>query len=208
MNSHKPNIKTTEDLFADTEKAWDYSDDGFDYKFILGNEKIVFIKGGAGASAGGYKDKYIKMAERVHERLGATVICASNPEEPICEAPDEEEIRWVVAERGFSNFELYFVGVSDGSYENLKLASKFPETVKFLGVNSSYIYFENFENKLKNLPQVEKILVYGTNDEDYDEVSQLKNSNIENFKFVSVKGADHSFNGMIEEFIALVELLY
>lgn len=208
MDYHKSNKKTTEDLFADTENTWDDSDNGFDYKFILGNEKIVFIKGGTGSSIGGYKDKYLKMAERIHERLGATVICASNPEDSICEAPDEEEIRWVVAERGFSNFELYFVGTSDGAYENLKLAGKFPETVKLLGVNSSYIDFESFEEKLKNLPKVEKILVYGTNDEDYDEVAQLKNSKIENFKFLSVEGADHSFIGMLKEFIALVELLY
>ncbi len=208
MDFYKPNIKTTEDLFANTEKTWNCSDDGFDYRFILGNEKIVFIKGGRGSSVGGYKDKYLKMAERIHERLGATVICASNPEYSICEAPDEYEIRWVVADRGFSNFELYFVGTSDGAYENLKLADKFPETVKFLGINSSYIDFESFEEKLKNLPKVEKILVYGTNDEDYDEVAQLKDSNIENFKFLSVEGADHSFNGMLKEFIALVELLY
>lgn len=208
MDFYKQNIKTTEDLFADAENTWDYSDIGFDYRVILGNEKIVFIKGGAGSSVRGYQDKYLKMAEKVHERLGATVICASNPEDSICEAPDEYEIRWVVANRGFSNFELYFVGTSDGAYENLKLASKFPETVKFLGVNSSYIDFENFEEKLENLPEVEKILVYGTNDEDYDEVAQLKNSNIENFKFLSVEGADHSFSGMLKEFIALVEFLY
>ena len=49
------------------------------YGIIHGNEKIVFVKVGADGSIRGYQDKYLKMAHRVHERLGATVICASNP---------------------------------------------------------------------------------------------------------------------------------
>ena len=49
------------------------------YGILHGNEEIVFIKVGADGSIRGYQDKYLKMAHRVHERLGATVICASNP---------------------------------------------------------------------------------------------------------------------------------
>lgn len=50
-----------------------------EYGLLYGNEKIVFIKVGADGNIRGYKDKYLKMARRVHNRLGATVICASNP---------------------------------------------------------------------------------------------------------------------------------
>ena len=49
------------------------------YGIISGNEKIVFIKVGADGNIKGYKNKYLKMAHRVHEKTGATVICASNP---------------------------------------------------------------------------------------------------------------------------------
>ena len=48
------------------------------YGIVYGNEKIVFIKRGAGDDIRGYQDKYPKMAHRIHQRLGATVICASN----------------------------------------------------------------------------------------------------------------------------------
>ena len=51
----------------------------FTYGIIFGNEKIVFIKAGAGGDYRGYRDKYLKMAIRAHKRMGATVICASNP---------------------------------------------------------------------------------------------------------------------------------
>ena len=86
-----------------TDVEWDLEDreegelsgEKFNYHFVFGNEKIVFIKAGAGGSERGYEDKYIKMAERIHERTGATVICASNPIDPICESPDAEEIGWV-----------------------------------------------------------------------------------------------------------------
>lgn len=49
------------------------------YGILFGNEKIVFIKVGAFGKIDGHKDKYIRMAHRIHDRIGATVICSSNP---------------------------------------------------------------------------------------------------------------------------------
>ena len=102
-----------------------------EYSIVWGNEKIVFIKAGAGGSTRGFQDKYVKMAERINKLMGATVICASNP----CvhhKGLDEEAIRWVISEKGSVDFEVYFVGTSDGAYKNLSLAKKFPQTVKFI----------------------------------------------------------------------------
>ena len=44
------------------------------YGILFGNEKIVFIKVGADGNIRGYQDKYLKMAHRIHARIGATVI--------------------------------------------------------------------------------------------------------------------------------------
>ena len=49
------------------------------YGILLGNETIVFIKAGADGDIYGYQNKYLHMARRLHERMGATVVCASNP---------------------------------------------------------------------------------------------------------------------------------
>ena len=214
MDKHLPNDKTIEELHADIENTWDLEEDEegvlsgekFNYHFVFGNEKIVFIKAGAGGSERGYEDKYIKMAERIHERIGATVITASNPIDPICDAPDAEEINWVVNRMGFEKFELYLVGVSDGAYLNLELAKLFPETIKWIGINTSYIERSDLEARLKKLSCVSKLMIYGTKDDDFDEVvPALNKMTCENFAMEFSEGADHRFTNMLDEFVALAD---
>jgi hypothetical protein len=177
------------------------------YGIVFGNEKIVFIKSGAYGGIKGYEDKYLKIAYRLHERMGATVICASNPEVSHS-VLDEKAIRWVASQLNLSGYELYFVGTSDGGYQNLILASRFPETVKYLGINSSYIDMENLEKKIDDLPNVDKIFVYGTKDDDYDDiVPGLKAMKKDNLKVLEVEGADHKFTGMLDKFISLTDML-
>ena len=182
-----------------------------EYGFLFGNEKIVFIKSGAGGSAIGRENKYLKMAHKLHQKLGATVICSSNPDiESFLreETLDEKAIRWVVKEKGFSSFELSFIGNSDGAYKNLTLAKQFPQTVKFLGINTSYIEIDGLINKLKDLQHIEKILVCGEKDKDSMAYVELfKKAEIPNLKIQIVEGANHEFSGMIEEFINLADLI-
>ena len=148
------------------------------------------------------------MAERIHERIGATVICASNPIDPLCDAPDAEEIRWVVNRMGFENFELFLIGVSDGAYLNLNLASQFPETVKWISINPSFVEMSDFEEKLKALPQVFKLMIYGTRDDDFNEiVPVLSKMSCDNFVMEFVEGADHSFTDMLDAFVALADYI-
>ena len=216
MDAHLPNLKNTDDLFADTENTWDYEDDEegefsgekFNYHFVLGNEKIVFIKAGAGGSERGYEDKYIKLAERINERTGATVITASNPIDPICDAPDAQEILWVVNRMGFEHFELCFVGVSDGAYLNLELAKRFTETRKWIGINTSFASVNELGARLNALPNVTKLMIYGTKDDDFDEVvPALSTMSSDNFVMEFIEGADHRFTDMLEEFFALADYI-
>lgn len=215
------NEKTYADLLADTENTWDYPDDEdsyidtqcvdgeeVEYEIIFGNEKIVFIKAGASGSVRGYDNKYLKMARRIHDRIGATVICASNPDVPH-EELDEQEIKWVISERDFEIFELYLWGTSDGAYQNLSLAKRFPETVKWIGVNSSFITFADFEEKLQELTDVEKILVYGTEDDEYDVIFPALMANEDgNRKIHCIEGADHRFSNMLLQFIQTIDFIY
>ena len=216
MDKHLPNEKTIEDLYADTENTWDYEDDEegefsgekFNYHFVIGNEKIVFIKAGAGGSERGYEDKYIKLAERINERTRATVITASNPIDPICDAPDAQEILWVVNRMNFEHFELCFVGVSDGAYLNLELAKQFAETRKWIGINTSFTSVNELGARLNALPNVTKLMIYGTKDDDFDEVvPELSKMSYDNFAMEFIEGADHSFTNMLEEFIALADYI-
>ena len=215
MESKQPSNKTWEEVFADAPDLWIYEDeegslngDQFNYSITPGNEKIVFIKAGAGGSARGHENKYTRMAERLHARLGATVICASNPIDPIIESPDAQEIRLVANELGFASFELYLIGISDGAYMNLELASQFTEAVKWIGINASYYDTSELEAKLKSLSSVQKIMVIGTEDRDSAAlIPMLIAMEDDSFSVKLCEGADHSFTGMTDRFIELSDLV-
>ena len=68
-------MKTYANLLADTENTWDLSDDEdsyidtqyvdgekVEYEILFGNERIVFIKAGAGGTVRGSENKYYRMA--------------------------------------------------------------------------------------------------------------------------------------------------
>ena len=179
------------------------------YGIIYGNEKIVFIKTGADGNIRGYQDKYPKMAHRVHQRLGATVICASNPDAEYAaqEVADKAMIAKVAADSGFADYEIYFVGTSDGGYQNLRLAQQMPQAQKILGINTSLIDADDLAAHLKKLSYVEKVLVYGTKDEAFHCIPILQAAGCEDLEIITVEGADHEFMGRVDEFIALIDLL-
>ena len=51
---------------------------------------------------------------------------------------DKALIYKLITERGFENYEMHFVGTSDGGYHSLLLAQQFSQTAKYLGINSSH----------------------------------------------------------------------
>ena len=168
------------------------------YGVVFGNEKIVFIKTGADGRIGGSNNKYLKMAQRLQERLGATVICSSNP---------FIEEGHVAAEINPSSFELFLFGTSDGAFHNLSLAAALPETVKLVCVNTSTSGYDRLKEKLLKLSHVSKIFVYGDKDDEYHFLPRLEKENFENFELITVAGANHEFTGMVEEYILLSDLL-
>lgn len=180
-------------------------EESVDYGFIFGNNKIVFIKAGAGGGIPGYQDKYLRMANKVHERLGATVICSSNYEK--CLLIDKKAIEWCTRYLKLKDAELYFVGVSDGADQCITLSRNAP-TKKLLCINPSFVPGHDPSNRLILRSKVEKIFVYGTkDDEGYELVPKLKERAIPNFEIRWVEDADHEFTGMVDEFIALIDLI-
>lgn len=180
-------------------------EEAVDYGFIFGNNKIVFIKAGAGGGIPGYQDKYLKMAHRVHERLGATVICASNYEK--CLDMDKRAIEWCARYLKLTDAELYLVGVSDGADQCISLARNAP-TKKLLGINPSFVPGHDPSDRLIIRSKVEKIFVYGTKDEEGCKLApKLLERKIPNFEIRRVEGADHEFTGMVDEFVNLIDLI-
>ena len=183
------------------------------YGILCGNEKIVFIKTGSDGNIKGYKDKYLKIAYKLKEKIGATVICASNP----CELDHDQQmpkdkaiISEVANELNLSSYELHFFGTSDGVFYNLDLASQLPQTVKLLCINTSTTEksgFEGLKERILKLNNTDMIFVYGDKDYEYNNVSKLEKLNLDNLRLVTVEGADHDFNDKLEEYISLADLL-
>lgn len=180
------------------------------YGVLRGNEKVVFIKVGADGSIRGYQDKYLRMAHRVHDRIGATVICASNPyvgENTHLKA-DRSLMETVMANVGVESCEMYFVGTSDGGYHALLLAQQFAQAVTYLGINSSHRGIEDFAARIQGLPQVRKILVYGRDDEDFGKDFPTMNAlACDHLEVVALDGVDHDFTDRIDDFVALIDLI-
>ena len=58
------------------------------------------------------------------------------------------------------------------------------------------------------MPNVTKLMIYGTKDDDFDEVvPELSKMSYDNFAMEFIEGADHSFTDMLEEFIALADYI-
>ena len=176
-----------------------------DYGFIFGNNKIVFIKVGAGGGIPGYQDKYLRMAHRAHEKLGATVICASNYEK--CLPMDKKAIEWCARYLKLKDAELYFVGVSDGADQCITL-SRYAPTKKLICINPSYVPGHDPSERLIIRSKVDKIFVYGAKDDEGCELApKLLERKIPNFEIRWAEGADHEFTGMVEEFVSLIDIL-
>ena len=180
-------------------------EESVDYGFIFGNNKIVFIKAGADRSARGSQDKYLRMAQRIHERLGATVICASNYVK--CLDMDRRAIKWCARYLELKDAELYFVGESDGADQCITL-SRTASTKKLLCINPSFVPEHDPSDRLIIRSKVEKIFVYGTKDvEGHELVPKLMEREIPNLEIKWIEGADHEFTGMLDEFILLIDLI-
>lgn len=203
-------MKKDEKIILDYDKVLCKKIDGekINYGIIYGNEKIVFIKRGAGGNPRSFRGKYLEMAHRAHKRIGATVICASNSENPDKQHEiDKEIISKVALENNLTNYDVYLFGVSDGAYQNLILGTQIPQTVKFVGVSTSRKTLADFKNRVMDLSDVKKIFVYGTEDYEYDNIPTLNELSSDNLRVITISGADHDFNGMIEKFIELIDLL-
>ena len=201
-------MKTGRNLTSQPQYPWDGMEkEKLAYEITPGNSAIVFIKAGAGGSARGYEKKYLRMAERIHKAIGATVICASNPDTPH-ESRDEARIRHTVSELEFQSFKLYLWGTSDGAYQILNLAKRFPETEKWIGVNPSFPSLSDLKEKLQDLPYVKKTIVLGSMDDDYDILfPAMKEKENNTLRTIVVEGADHRFTDMLPEFIQTIDWL-
>lgn len=178
------------------------------YGFLRGSDTIVLIKNGAGGTCRAGKHKHLKMALRLRELHGYSVICASNPlDNEETYRLDKKVLADFAAEQGFASYRVYLVGTSDGGDQILKLAMELHQTEKLLAINPSVVALTDMAANLRRLPQVEKQIFYGTLDDEVALAPLLKAENIPNLQIDLIPGADHRFTGMVDTYITLADRL-
>ena len=193
----------------DTSLTLEQNGASVNYGVMFGNESIVFIKGGAGSSCYGYEDKYLRMARRVNDKSGYTVITASNPGPKIdTYSLDKILIDNYILQNELKSYSLSLVGSSNGAYQNIFLASISEKVKKIVCVNMPLMLnFQKSTTRLDTLRDIEKIFVYGSLDPSVKFIPHLCAKNIEGLSVKTVKNADHNFKGMLDSFIELSDII-
>jgi pimeloyl-ACP methyl ester carboxylesterase len=195
-------------MIFDTEKIV-IREDGLriEYGLIHGNDRIVIIKAGAGGSHIGYEEKYLKIARRLRDTHGCTVLCLSNYASDSFARGDAAVIRKLIAEMG-GEVELYYIGNSNGSTQGLLDATQYFDFRRMVLVNMPLMM--NFHKIKEALTRADTEIrfVYGEKDPSISYVPFLRNAgqkegNLARVEIVTVKGADHNFVGMTDVFMEL-----
>lgn len=177
------------------------------YGIINGNSKIVFIKTGQDGSIYGYENKYLRIARNLNSKYGYTVICSSNPfdgSNPL--EHDFEVIEKYSVEKSFENYDIYYIGHSNGARIGMTWGYQYPKIKKMLLINSPiFINWHKLKEGLKNSSNQEIYLIYGEYDQSIKYTELLEPLLNENIKLEIINGADHNFTNMLEEFIELSE---
>ena len=178
-----------------------------EYGLIHGNNRVVIIKAGAGGSYIGYEEKYLKMAQLLHDTHGCTVLCLSNYASDSFERGDVAVIRELLAGL-VGEIQLYYVGNSNGSTQGLLNATQYFDFRRMVLVNMPLMMNFHKIKEALNRADTEIRFVYGEKDPSISYVPFLRNAgqkegNLARVEIVTVKGADHNFAGMTDVFMEL-----
>ena len=178
-----------------------------DYGYVKGNNKIVYIKAGMGGSYLGYENKYLRIARKLNEKHGCSVICVSNPTHlPI--SVDRIILGEFIKDNDINEPEMFFFGHSNGCVKGLELGASGIAFARMVLVNMPLmINFHKIAQRINAMPETDIVTVYGETDPSYRYIPFLKNKKFGNVEIVEVAGADHNFKGMTEQFIELSERL-
>ncbi len=183
--------------------------------YIGSSNKVVLIMTGIGGSENGYDDKYVKIAENIINKYGASVFIYATPKESWGKGAERlnsavVEINDTLLERGMTEYDLYCMGISAGGSFLGAYAYRYRQIKKLLLVNPVIqINYNHLLNGLEN-SSADVTIVLGESDPSYKFLFMLDSVKRENIRTVSVPNADHHFSGKenFELFIKLPEAFF
>ena len=176
-----------------------------DYGIVEGNNIIVFIKTGQNGSLYGYQNKYIKMAKRLNQKYGCSVICSSNPfygNNPLDNA-------MVIIEdyaKRFDDYKIYYLGYSNGALIGAWFGVKYPKIKRMALVNGPLMYNLHKTKEGALSFKGESInFIYGEHDQSIGYIELLKSIENDKIKVFIEEGQDHHFSKSEEDFQQIPE---
>ena len=176
-----------------------------DYGIVEGDNIIVFIKSGQNGSLYGYQNKYIKMARRLNEKYGCSVICSSNPFDGNNPLDNAMEVIEDYAKR-FNDYKIYYLGYSNGALIGAWFGIKYPKIKRMALVNGPlmYNYHKTKEGALSF--KGERIsFIYGEYDQSIRYIELLESIENNKIKVYIEEGQDHHFSKSEEDFQKIPE---
>ena len=168
---------------------------------------VVYIKAGLTGSIYGYENKYLKMAKNLNEKFGVSVFVASNPEGTGNSIGHGLQIiKNYCKERQIKQFNVYFVGVSNGGEQGLFAFEKNPLIKKALLIGAPLNYNPDLIQKaLINFNGEKLHLICGDKDPGFGLFKLYSELENEKIIFTAFLNVDHVFSGNTELFIKLPE---
>ena len=168
---------------------------------------VVYIKAGLTGSIYGYENKYLKMAKNLNEKFGVSVFVASNPEETGNSIGHGLQIiKNYCKERQVKQFNVYFVGVSNGGVQGLFAFEKNPLINKALLIGAPLNHKPDLIKKaLINFNGEKLHLICGDKDPGFGLFKLYSELENEKIIFTAFLNVDHVFSGNTELFIKLPE---
>lgn len=171
-----------------------------DYGVVEGNNIIVFIKAGQNGSLYGYQNKYIKMAKRLNQKYGCSVICSSNPFDGNNPLDNAIEVIEDYAKK-FDDYKIYYLGYSNGALIGAWFGIKYPKIKRMALINGPLMYNLHKTKEGALSFKGESInFIYGEYDQSTPYIELLKSIENDKIKVFVEEGQDHHFSKSEEEF--------
>ena len=146
----------------------------------------------------------------MYRKHGCTVITASNPNGYMDDFESEmKSIEAFAYYHNWQNFQVYYMGHSNGACLGMIHGYKYPFIKKMLLINGPLSI--NPHKIIPGLQQFdgEKInLVYGSKDPSFSLLNKFSELESDKIEITRINGASHNFNGALNLFVALPGLFF
>lgn len=171
-----------------------------DYGIVEGDNIIVFIKSGQNGSLYGYQNKYIKMARRLNEKYGCSVICSSNPFDGNNPLDNAMEVIDNYAKR-FNDYKIYYLGYSNGALIGAWFGTNYPKIKRMALINGPLMYnYHKTKEGALSFKGERLSFIYGEYDQSIRYIELLESIENNKIKVYIEEGQDHHFSKSDEEF--------